>query len=65
LPTDPVPSRTYNYLHDGSNCYILRATLDRDNRSILDGDINGEINCGGVVNCNDAAEPYFYCVGEL
>ena len=65
VPNDPVPSKTYNYVHDGSQCYVLRAELDRDNRSILDRDLDGEIDCGGIINCNDSEPPYFYCVGDL
>lgn len=62
LPTDPNPSNNYDYIRDGSKCYILRATLDRNNKDVLKSDLDNEINCGLTLDCND--DSLYYCVGN-
>ena len=45
----------------GCTSYVLRATLEEDNRTILDNDVDGTIV---TTACTDATgvPPYFYCI---
>ncbi|MDD3887990.1 MAG: type II secretion system protein [Patescibacteria group bacterium] len=62
LPVDPNPSKNYDYIRDGSKCYILRATLDRNNKDVLKRDLDNEVNCGVTLDCSD--DSFYYCIGN-
>ncbi len=62
LPKDPNPNNNYDYIYNGSKCYILRAKLDRNNKDVLKRDLDNEISCGSSLDCND--ESLYYCVGN-